>query len=45
MNERPGQLNEALEESMILILALQPKVLEYVMRLVILLGIEANEIG
>ena len=38
------KLDESLEEGMILVLALQPQVLEHIMRFVVFLGIEADEV-
>ena len=44
MNERSGELDESLEKGVILVLALQPQVLKHVMRFVVLLGVEADEV-
>lgn len=44
MDEGAGELDESLEKGVVAITSLQPEMLEDVMRLVVLLGVEAGEI-
>ena len=44
MNECTRKLDESLEEGMIFVLALQPQVLKHIMRFIVFLGVEADEI-
>ena len=45
MDECTRKLDESLEEGMIFVLALQPQVLEHIMRFIVLLGVEADEVS
>ena len=45
VHKRTSYLNQPLEEQMVLIPALQPQMLQYVMRLVVLGGVEAGEVA